>query len=248
MNQKLVRGIGLAVGVGLLLAWALLQGLAWPARAFTTFLLVPLPALMLLQLRLVDRLPDDEDREAVYLSSALTIWLLAGLAMLAARFSGFSRADLWLRSPGIGPLLAAAAATTAAGVALMALARLLRVRETPLIHFLLPRTGSERIAFAGLSVSAGIAEELVFRAFLIAALLEAGASLGAAVGISIAVFAIAHAYQGLLGVARVALLGALLTAPLLLVESVYPAMFAHALLDLLAGLVLADWLTGKREH
>lgn len=248
MNQKLVRGIGLAVGVGLLLAWALLQGLAWPARAFTTFLLVPLPALMLLQLRLVDRLPDDEDREAVYLSSALTIWLLAGLAMLAARFSGFSRADLWLRSPGIGLLLGAAAATTAAGVALMALARLLRVRETPLIHFLLPRTGSERIAFAGLSVSAGIAEELVFRAFLIAALLEAGASLGAAVGISIAVFAVAHAYQGLLGVARVALLGALLTAPLLLVESIYPAMLAHALLDLLAGLVLADWLTGKREH
>ena len=248
MNRKLVRGIGLAVGVGMLLAWAVLQGLAWPARAFTTFLLVPLPALMLLQLRLVDRLPDDDDREAVYLSSALTIWLLAGLAMLAARFSGFSRADLWLRSPGIGLLLGATAVTTAAGLALMALARLLRIRETPLIHFLLPRTASERIAFAGLSVSAGIAEELVFRAFLIAALLEAGASLGAAVGISIAVFAVAHAYQGLLGVARVALLGALLTAPLLLVESVYPAMLAHALLDLLAGLVLADWLTGKREH
>lgn len=248
MNEKLVRGVGLAVGVGALLAWALLPGLRWPARAYTTFLLVPLPALMLLQLRLVDRLPEDEDREAVYLSSAMTMWLLAGLAMLAARFSEFSRDDLWLRNPGLWPLLGAAAATAAGGLALMAIARLLRVRETPLIHFLLPRTANEKIAFAGLSVSAGIAEELVFRAFLIAALLEAGAGLPVAVGVSIAVFAVAHAYQGVPGVARVALLGALLTAPLLLVGSVYPAMIAHALLDLVAGLLLADWLAGDPEH
>lgn len=248
MNVRAMRAAGVAIGVASLVAWWLLSPLAWPARALTTFLLVPLPALMLLQVRLVERMPEDDDREAVYLSSAFTVWTLAALAMLAARFSGLDRGDLWLHAPDPGLLAAATAATTAAGLALMALARLVRVPETPLIRFLLPRSGSEKIAFAGLSVSAGIAEELVFRAFLIAALLQAGAGTAAAIGISIAVFAISHAYQGIAGVVRVALLGALLTAPIFLVDSIYPAMIAHALLDLIAGLVLADWLTGRGEH
>lgn len=248
MRARLLRAAGLAVALASVLAWGLLRPLDWPARAFTTFLLVPLPGLLLLQARLVQQLPAEEEREAVYVSSAVSVWMLAALAMLAARFSGFTREELWLRWPGILPVILAAAATVAAGVALMALARLLRVRETPLIRFLLPVTSSEKIAFAGLSVSAGIAEEIVFRAFLMAALLRAGLALPATVALSVAVFAVSHAYQGVAGVMRVALLGALLTAPILLTGSVYPAIIAHAALDLIAGLVLADWLAGEADH
>lgn len=248
MSKRVARAMTLAVGVGSALAWVLLAPLEWPARAFTVFLLVGLPTILLLQTRLMSELPEDAEREAVYVSSAASVWTLAALAMLTARFSGFTRDELWLRFPGLGPLLAVAAATVAAGVLLMAAARLLRIRESPLIHFLLPRTGSEKIAFGGLSVSAGIAEELVFRAFLIAALIDGGASLGLAVGFSVVVFALSHAYQGVLGVLRVGVLGALLTAPMLLTGSVYPAMIAHALLDLLAGLVLADWLMRDSDH
>ena len=242
MRKRLLRAAGLAVALAAVLAWGLLDDLDWPARLFTAFLLVLRPALLLLQAGVVDRLPPDDEREAVYVSSAISIWTLAALAMLAARFSDFTPADLWLRSTGTATLLGAAALTTLAGLALLAAARALRIRERPLIRFLLPRTSSEKIAFAGLSVSAGIAEELVFRAFLIAALLKAGATLPAAVALGVAVFALSHAYQGVAGVARVALLGGLLTAPMLLTGSVYPAMIAHAALDLLAGLVLADWL------
>ncbi|MBW3553752.1 MAG: CPBP family intramembrane metalloprotease [Gemmatimonadetes bacterium] len=248
MRSRLLRAASLGVALGAVLAWGLLTPLDWPARAFTAFLLVPLPALLLLQARVVQRVPQEEEREAVYVSSAVSVWILAALAMLAARFSGFTREELWMRWPGALPVLTGALATIAAGLALMAAARLLRIRETPLIRFLLPVTSSEKIAFAGLSISAGIAEELVFRAFLMAALLRAGLTLPATVGLSVAIFAVSHAYQGLAGVLRVGLLGALLTAPILLTGSVYPAMIAHAALDLIAGLVLAGWLTGEAEH
>ena len=49
--------MGLLVLVLTLAIWLSLDGLEWPARALTTFLLGPLPALMILQARLLDRLP-----------------------------------------------------------------------------------------------------------------------------------------------------------------------------------------------
>lgn len=248
MRRAAARATTPAVAIAAALSWVLLDPVPWPARLLAVFLLVALPVLLLLQARLSAGIPEDAEREAVYVSSAVSVWVLAALAMLAARFSGFSRDDLWLRFPGLTTTLAAAAATVAAGLLLMALARLLRLREAPLLHFLLPRTGSEKIAFAGLSVSAGIAEELVFRAFLIAALMAGGAGLEVAVGLSVAVFALSHAYQGILGVLRVALLGGLLTAPMLLTGSVYPSILAHTALDLVAGLLLADWLTGAHDR
>lgn len=242
MNRRLGRALGLLAVVVTVGIWLSLHRLEWPARSLTTFLLGPLPALMLVQAQLLDHLPDDTDREGVYVSSAASVWILAALAMLAADHSGFDRTDLYLQSLGPGALLGTAALTTLVGLGVMALGRALKVPESALVDYLIPRSTTEKIAFAGLSVSAGIAEELVFRSFLIAVLWRASGSLAVAVAVSVAVFAVTHAYQGVLGVARVALLGLILTAPFLLTGSVYPSMLAHAVLDLLAGLVLADWL------
>ena len=247
MNRRLGRLLGIAVVVVTGVLWLLLDGLAWPARAFTTFLLGPLPALLLLQTRMIDRLPDEAEREAVYVSSAVSVWVLAGLAMLAARFSDLSRITLRLTDLPAGTLLGAAALTVVAGLGIMAAGKLVRVPESALVDYLIPRTGSERIAFAGLSVSAGIAEELVFRSFLIPAVTLASGSLVVGVVVSVGAFALAHTYQGLVGVARVAVLGLVLTAPFLLTGSVYPSMIAHTVLDLLAGLVLADWLRDSED-
>lgn len=227
-------------------AWVLLDPLPWPARAFATFLLVPLPALLMLQARIGDHVPDDAEREAVYQSSALSIWVLAALAMLAARFSDFTRDDLRLVVPPAGTFALAATATVLAGLAIMAAGRLLHLRESHLVHFLIPRSASEKIAFVGLSFSAGIAEELVFRSFLIAALFQATGSLPLAASLSVIIFAVSHAYQGLSGTLRVALLGVVLTIPFLATGSVFPSIIAHIALDVLAGIVLADWLAGRR--
>jgi uncharacterized protein len=100
----------------------------------------------------------------------------------------------------------------------------------------------------GLSLSAGIAEEIVFRSFLIAALLYASGSMTVAVVVSIVIFAASHAYQGWTGVLRVGILGLVLTIPFLVTGSVYPSIIAHAALDILAGLVLADWLRATRNR
>jgi membrane protease YdiL (CAAX protease family) len=224
-------------------AWLTLHPLPWAARTFATALLVPLPALLVLQGRLVAELPRDPERESLYLSSAISVWVLAAVAMLAARASDFSRGDLRLVSIPAPTLVIASALTILAGCAVMGIGKMLRIRESPIVHFLLPRSGPEKIAFVGLSFSAGIAEELVFRSFLIAALFRALDSMPLAVALSVTVFAAAHAYQGLAGALRVAILGLILTAPFLITGSVYPSVIAHVALDLIAGLVLAEWLS-----
>lgn len=247
MNPRLARALTLGLGMLTLAIWLLLDDLAWPARSLATVLLGPLPALMLVQARIVDGIPEAAEREAVYVSSAVTVWLLAALAMLATRFSGFTRIELRLVELPLSVLLGAAALTVLAGLGIMALGKLLRTPGSELVDYLIPRDASEKIAFAGLSISAGIAEELVYRSFLIAALARASGSLTVAVIVSIAAFAISHAYQGVLGVVRVALLGLVLTVPFLLTGSVFPSMIAHTALDLLAGLVLADWLQSDKD-
>ena len=203
---------------------------------------MPLPVILLLQARLVQELPEEAEREAVYFSSAVSIWILAALAMLASRFGGVARADLGLVPLPLGQLLTASAVTMGSGLLIMALGKMLRLRENEMVHYLIPETGSEKIAFAGLSISAGIAEELVFRSFLLTAVLIASGSTGVAVAVSVGAFAVSHAYQGWSGVTRVVILGLILTAPFLLTGSIYPSMIAHAGLDIVAGLVLADWL------
>jgi membrane protease YdiL (CAAX protease family) len=236
-----------AVGIASAAAWLLLDELAWPARSLTAFLLVPLPALLLAQARMAHRIPAEADREEIYVSSAISVWVLAVLAMLAARFSDFTRDDLRLTELPVGTLVVAASLTTLAGLVVMALGKFTRVPDTALLDYLIPRSSSEKIAFAGLSVSAGIAEELVFRSFLIAAIEHATGSTVTAVVVSVAVFAISHSYQGVAGGIRVAILGLILTAPFLVTGSVYPAMAAHTALDLLAGLVLNDWLRSEPD-
>lgn len=242
MSPRAVRAVTFGVIIGAMVAGLLLRELAWPVRLYAIFLLVPLPVILIAQARMSDAIPEGVGREEVYVSSAVSVWILAAFAMLAARFGDLSRTDLRLTLPPTGTLLAAAALTVLAGLALMAAARALRMPETPLLEFLLPRTTSEKIAFAGLSISAGIAEELVYRSFLIAAILAAGGTMPTAVVVSIAAFAVAHAYQGVLGIVRVTILGAIVTAPYLITGSVYPSMIAHAALDLIAGLVLGKWL------
>ena len=198
--------------------------------------------ILLLQARLVQELPEEAERETVYFSSAVSIWILAALAMLASRFGGIARADLGLVPLPPGRLLTASALTMGSGLLVMGLGKVLRLRENEMVHYLIPETGSEKIAFAGLSISAGIAEELVFRSFLLTAILAASSSTGVAVAVSVGAFAVSHAYQGWSGVIRVVILGLVLTAPFLLTGSIYPSMIAHAGLDIMAGLVLADWL------
>jgi membrane protease YdiL (CAAX protease family) len=101
------------------------------------------------------------------------------------------------------------------------------------VDVLLPRTGSERRWYAAVAVTAGITEEIVYRAFALAvllALLPGGQ--WPALLVAAALFGLGHAYQGRTGVLVTALLAVGLGRLYLDTGSLLPGMVVHALIDL----------------
>lgn len=105
---------------------------------------------------------------------------------------------------------------------------------------LLPRSREDRRAFAVLAVSAGATEELLYRGFLTAylAALVPGVGFAGALALSTVVFAVAHAYQGVPGVALTAVMGAALATLYAASGSLLLPATVHALVDLRVLLLL----------
>jgi Type II CAAX prenyl endopeptidase Rce1-like len=100
---------------------------------------------------------------------------------------------------------------------------------------LLPRTGSERLAFAGLALLAGFAEEYAVRGFSFWHLADATGSLPLAAAVTTAGFGLGHAYQGPTGILRTTLAGIILVVPVVFSGLLLPSMVGHAALDTLTG-------------
>jgi membrane protease YdiL (CAAX protease family) len=223
------------------LAWWQLAPLHEAARLWTIVLLVPLPALLIAQGRGLAEL-DSIPRTQAYVSSILSLWALALATFGILRISGGAVSPdptraYALDAPGVG----LAAAVTAAGIAVLFIFRAAGMREARLMHQLLPASAQERVLFVALSISAGICEEFIYRGFLLHALTQA-TTLPIALVLASGAFGVAHAYQQPAGALRATLLGALLAVPVLVTGSLLPSMFAHALIDVLAGLWLARYL------
>ena len=99
---------------------------------------------------------------------------------------------------------------------------------------LLPRTDSERRLFSVVALTAGIAEEVVYRGFGIAVLAALAPALPwwALVVLAGLAFGLAHAYQGLAGILTTGLLGSVLAAVYLDTGSLLVPVLLHALIDL----------------
>jgi membrane protease YdiL (CAAX protease family) len=100
---------------------------------------------------------------------------------------------------------------------------------------LLPATREEWPRFVALAFTAGICEELLFRGFILWALAQALPEYWQAALAQAVLFGLAHAYQGPRGVFLTFMVGAFLTGVVWITGSLWPAMLAHALLDLNAG-------------
>ena len=111
------------------------------------------------------------------------------------------------------------------------------------IGVLMPRTRAELRWGAAMAVVAGITEELFFRLAvpLPLAMLTGSAWLG--FGAGLALFALAHRYQGWLGVAATAFVGAVMIGLYLASGDLWLAMLIHGAIDL-NGLVLRPLLRG----
>lgn len=100
------------------------------------------------------------------------------------------------------------------------------------IHALLPRNRRELVLAAGLSINAGVVEELVFRLALPTALFGVSGNAIVAVAVSVLVFGLLHVYQGVAGVVGATVIGALMMALFLATGWIIVPIVAHALFDL----------------
>jgi len=102
------------------------------------------------------------------------------------------------------------------------------------LEFIFPRTESELSRFSAVSVTAGIAEETIWRGFMIWYLAQMMPVWAAAL-VSTIGFGLAHAYQGASNVPKVILVGAAFTALYLLTGSLWLPMVLHAIFDIVQG-------------
>lgn len=99
---------------------------------------------------------------------------------------------------------------------------------------MMPRTPGELRAFYGLSLTAGMCEELLYRGFLIW-FLTFWLGLIPAAAVSAVIFGFGHLYQGWRGVLTTGAVGAFLAAVYLLTGSLLASMVFHALMDIHSG-------------
>jgi membrane protease YdiL (CAAX protease family) len=182
----------------------------------------------------------------IYLRVISVLWLFACAVLLVfplsslfhappapgAPWSGLSPATAWIiaAAAGAGQLLPVAFARFDPGLR----ARLAAAFDE--IGYLLPRTAREKLLFAGVSVTAGITEELIYRGFLVRYLAAGpwGLSAAAALAVSSVAFGVAHAGQGVRGMLLTGVLGLLLGGLYLASGSLLLPILLHTLIDLRA--------------
>jgi membrane protease YdiL (CAAX protease family) len=193
------------------------------------------------------------ERTRLWTAAIRSLWILVALGAALWIHHGRSWAALGFGAPtgwrlgvslGLVLLLAAYTAYAAAAVARDADARASVRRQSASTAELMPHTRAEMRRFAVLSLSAGFCEEFLYRGYFIWALAPWLGWWGAA-ALSLVLFASAHAYQGLEGALRVAVVGLVYTLVVAFTGSLWPAIALHALVDLNGGLLA--WLALREE-
>ena len=105
---------------------------------------------------------------------------------------------------------------------------------------LVPQTATEKRWFDATSISASIAEELVYRGFLFAyfAALLTGTPAVVVIVLAGLVFGLGHSYQGVAGIVKTGAVGILLGVAYWMTGSLLAPMLLHAAIDLSSG-----WIT-----
>jgi membrane protease YdiL (CAAX protease family) len=205
---------------------------------FVLFLVLGVPVLSLSTAR--DSQVRQMPRLALYISAAISQWVLAGLGLLIFFLGTLSASSVGFRTLPPVTALTWAGALVSLYVAGVGLGHLLELRgwwppEAELVYLLIPKTRQEKFwSVLLLAPTAALCEEFLYRGFLLAQLTQWLRSGSWAWAASSLAFGLAHVYQGWNGIVRASLLGALLAYPVLHFGSLYPSMLAHGLIDALA--------------
>lgn len=105
------------------------------------------------------------------------------------------------------------------------------------VQFLFPHGGTENVMWILLSVTAGICEEAIYRGYLQRQFMALTRNAPLGIILSAAVFGMSHAYQGFGHAMQIGLLGVMCGLLAHWRKSVRPGMFAHALQDIMGGLL-----------
>lgn len=239
-RAALIAALALAV-----VAWAF-AGRPFSPSLLAAFLLVYFPVVSLVT---PTEGLDLGDKTALYRVTAAMLLVMGGLSAWAW---------WWLQPSGwSGGLLARPAWADLAvqtflllGALLLVMAlfhflgRALRWRERSLVRRLMPENPVEKRGFVFLSLAAGMGEEVAYRAFAPVFLIPlVGSYLVAAVPCALA-FGCLHMYQGIHGVVRTGVIGLVLALGVAVTGNLWPAVAAHALLNIVVGLFLGDVLLG----
>lgn len=194
-------------------------------------------------------------RYRFYWQTALVEWVFLAALVAAWIIYGRSFADLGFISPGgvgfwggvvvlvlgTGLLLYSWRAASRASAAEKAR----QVESLGKLVRYAPHTRGEFHGFVGVSITAGIVEEIVYRGFVLWYLGQF-MPLWAAVMLSSLAFGLAHSYQGASGALRCGLVGLVFGILYVLTGSIWLPIVGHILLDALQGGALLEFLR-KRE-
>ncbi|MEL6925325.1 MAG: CPBP family intramembrane glutamic endopeptidase [Bacteroidota bacterium] len=115
----------------------------------------------------------------------------------------------------------------------------------------LPENVAELQHFNFLAISAGIAEEIVFRGFFITYWLsifgQSSSDRFWAVLIPALIFSVGHSYQGLKAVVKIFVLAVLFGYLFLLSESLWLVMLLHVAVDMISGRVMMEVMMAERD-
>jgi hypothetical protein len=114
---------------------------------------------------------------------------------------------------------------------LMGARQMKRLARDSAMGRLLPQDGEERWLCVAISLNAGFSEELFFRVVL-PVLLVMVAGPGVAFAVSVVLFGLGHAYQGMAGVIATSIVGAILFVIYLYTENFWLVVGIHAGIDL----------------
>ncbi len=197
------------------------------------------------------------EKIALYWSNSAVLWGIALLAILAWRGAGRDLAQLGLTSaparPGLGALLAAAFLAAysfdtwrqLSTPERLAATRARWRRDTPFM----PENRREVLHSLVVVVSAAVAEEIVYRGFLVGYVAtwsgRSAAGLALAVALPAVVFALCHLYQGVRQATKIALLAGLFGAILVVTGSLWIPIALHFFVDLVGSALGPKLLAGR---
>ncbi len=186
------------------------------------------------------------ERLDFYLETVAVQTILVALSLWAARSNDL---DLTVTaSGGLFALYASAGLTVLALVGLAVGWRFSSPHRRERLVQIVPLTRNEKFAWSGVSLTAGVAEEVIYRGVLFGLILTWTDQFWVAATIACMIFAFAHLVQGWAAVGIVFVYGLLFQLLYTSTGSLLAPIIVHVIYDLLAGLLISRWSLRNNEE